>query len=271
MKLDASCTLSYLIDEPTTVVAMLRPKSGESQFIQEEKFTIAPQSQVVEYTDSFGNLCQRTVLQPGVVVLSVGVIAAVNDKIDTDLEAAYTPIEELPHDTLQFLIGSRYCQSEFIVINDLANEIAPISGSGYGRVLAIRDWIYQNVGYQYGVTNSTTTALDTIHQRQGVCRDFTHLAIALCRSLSIPARMVVGYALDLKYMDLHAWFEAFVGGRWYTFDAVQPQTTGGRIVIGYGRDAADVAFITQFGKATLQVMEVQVREIAEEASNGSKI
>ena len=264
MKLNAGCTLTYHIKHPTTIIAMLRPKSDETQFIQEEKFVITPHSPVIEYTDNFGNLCQRSVLQRGEVTLSANVIAKVSGSIDVDLNAEYIFVEQLPHEVLQFLIASRYCQSDLLEISTLALSVIPRRKSAYVQVAAIRDWLHQNISYQYNTTNSTTTALDVLHKRVGVCRDYSHLGIALCRSLSIPARMVVGYLHNLKNMDLHAWFEAFVGGRWFTFDAVQPQPDGGRIVIGYGRDAADVAFITQFGDGTLQTMEVWAEEISDE-------
>ena len=126
------------------------------------------------------------------------------------------------------------------------------------QVEAIRSWIHHNVRYQYGFSNAATTALDTAHSRVGVCRDFTHLAIALCRNLCIPTRMTVGYLDKLKDMDLHAWFEVFIGGEWYTFDAVQEKTEGYRIEIAHGRDAADVAMVTQYGNATLQSLHVEV-------------
>ncbi|WP_373514497.1 transglutaminase family protein, partial [Persicitalea sp.] len=119
--------------------------------------------------------------------------------------------------------------------------------------------VHQNVNYQYGVTNSTTTALDLVNNRTGVCRDFTHLVIALCRSLNIPARMTVGYIDKLEVMDLHAWVQAYLGDQWYTFDAVQQSTHGYRIEIGHGRDAADVAMVTQFGNMQLQNMNVETQ------------
>ena len=112
--------------------------------------------------------------------------------------------------------------------------------------------------YQYGVSSATTDALDTLGHGAGVCRDFAHVGIALCRSLRIPARIVVGYLYQLDPMDLHAWFEAFVGGRWYTFDATQPAPRGARIVMAYGRDAADVAFISDYAAQPLEVVEMRV-------------
>jgi transglutaminase-like putative cysteine protease len=167
-------------------------------------------------------------------------------------------IQDLPPDVLHFLLPSRYCQSD--QLTKLAQQIVGEAAPGYDQIEAIRAWIQQNIRYQYGVSSSSTTALETLEQRAGVCRDFVHLGMALCRSLDIPARMVVGYLYQLEPMDLHAWFEAFVGGRWYAFDATQAKPAGGRIAVAYGRDAADVAFATQFGPAQLTDMRVWVEQ-----------
>ncbi len=170
--------------------------------------------------------------------------------------APLTLAQDLPDGVIQFLLPSRYCQSD--QLGKLALEIAGTATPGYDQAEAIRAWIYANVEYAYGTSDASTAALDTAERRVGVCRDFAHLGMALCRALNIPARMVVGYLYRLDPMDLHAWFEAFVGGRWYTFDATQAAPRGGRIVIAYGRDAADVALTTQFGPATLEQMRVWV-------------
>ena len=126
---------------------------------------------------------------------------------------------------------------------------------------AIREWIRKNIEYRYGVSNGSTDAADTLLDKAGVCRDFSHIGITLCRALRIPARMVVGYLHLLDPMDLHAWFEAFIDGRWYTFDATQEEPRGGRIAIAYGRDAADVALITEFGPIKTKDMHVSVEQL----------
>ena len=141
-----------------------------------------------------------------------------------------------------------------------AVEITKDALPGYPQVEAIRSWIEREIRYEYGTSSAVTSAVDTIYSRTGVCRDFAHLGIALCRSLDIPARMVVGYLHGLDPMDQHAWFEAYVGGRWFTFDATQHEPRGNRVTIAYGRDAADVAFVTQFGPVELEEMFVFVRE-----------
>ncbi|MDQ3469810.1 MAG: transglutaminase family protein, partial [Actinomycetota bacterium] len=129
---------------------------------------------------------------------------------------------------------------------------------GYPQVEAIRSFIERNIVYQYGTSSMSTSAVETLEAGAGVCRDFAHLGIALCRSVDLPARMVVGYLHELQPMDQHAWFEAYVGGRWFTFDATQPTPRGNRVTVAYGRDAADVALVTQFGPMQLLTMAVFV-------------
>lgn len=238
---------------------MLRPRRQEGQSVIQEGFEITPPVPFSEYTDIYNNPCQRAILPVGQVTITTQIQAQVNVTKPIPMPVPeYVLIDDLPDDVMHYLLPSRYCQSDVPEIGKLAMEIAGNFKPGYDQVEEIRKWIHQHVKYQYGVSNSFTTALDTAQSRIGVCRDFTHLAIALCRNLSIPARMTVGYLDKLQEMDLHAWFEVYIGGGWYTFDAVQPQTEGYRIEIAHGRDAADVAMITQFGNATLQSLHVEV-------------
>ncbi len=257
MYLNAGCELTYEVTDPTPFVLMLKPRSGYGQWVSEERYTLSQKVPVIEYVDSYGNLCQRLVADAGRFIITASVGVETSPTIDVHLGAHFTPVQELPDNALQFLLPSRYCQSD--LLGNLAAQITAGVPSAYDQVEAIRNWIHTNVEYRYNTSNTLTTALDTATQRVGVCRDFTHLGIALCRSMTIPARMVVGYLHDLKPMDLHAWFEAFIAGRWYTFDATQAEPRGGRIIIAYGRDAADVALATQFGPATLTEMLVWVK------------
>jgi transglutaminase-like putative cysteine protease len=256
MHLSAGCRLTFDVSEPTPFVLMLRPRSGAGQWVREESYELSPLVPVVEYVDLYGNLCQRLVAPAGELMVSATAGVETAEVIDVAPGAPFTPVEQLPAEVLQYLLPSRYCQSD--LLSDLSREAAGDAAPGYDQVEGIRRWIHENVEYRYGVSDPSTSARETADQRCGVCRDFTHLGMALCRSLTIPARMVVGYLHGLEPMDLHAWFEAFVGGRWYTFDATQPSPKGGRIVIAYGRDAADVALATQFGPATLRSMAVWV-------------
>ena len=259
MLLEASCRFEMYAELPVTSILMLRPKSGTGQFIVKEEFYTTPYTGMVEYVDTYGNLCQRIIIPAGDFTLESKVIADCAADIDVNPEAGFTPIETLPDVVLQYLLPSRYCESD--KLNDLAHAITEGHAPGYGQAEAIRHWVHSTLIYQYGTTNSSTSAVDVSITKTGVCRDFAHLGISLCRNLDIPARMVVGYLHGLEPMDLHAWFEAYVGDRWYTFDATQPIPKGKRISMAYGRDAADVAFASHFGQVELKTMKVEVKEI----------
>lgn len=256
MRLKAGCDMTLEAPEDCPAVGMLRPRSGLQQWLASESYHFEPHLQATEYVDSYGNLCQRFVVPRGRMRLRVDAIVETDDSIAVDPGALPTPVEEMPDEVLQFLLQSRYCPSD--KMGDRAETIVAGASPGYGQVEAIRAWIRTNITYRYGVSDASTDALDTLQHRAGVCRDYAHVGIAMCRSLHIPARMVVGYLYQLDPMDLHAWFEAFVGGRWYTFDATQDQPRGGRIVVAYGRDAADVAFLSNYGELETVDMKVWV-------------
>lgn len=262
MKLRGKSVFRYQIHNPTTVIMLLRPRLQEGQSVVREEISIFPFVPFVEYNDDYGNDCLRAVLPIGDVTITTEIEVLVQF-IPTPLYPlpAYVPVEDLPVETLVYLLPSRYCQSDLFELQNLALWIVGNANLGYEQVEAIRNWIYWNIRYEYNTTNTSTTALDVSWNRVGVCRDFTHLGIALCRCLCIPARMVTGYMSKLSFMDIHAWFEAYIGGQWYIFDAVQPQTEGYRIVLGYGRDAADVAMVTQYGNAALQSLDVETQLI----------
>jgi transglutaminase-like putative cysteine protease len=258
VKLDVGCSMSLRALWPTPAVLMLRPRSGDGQWVIAERYQIEPEVPVHEFIDAHGNLCQRIVVPEGPMTVSTEATVDTTDTIDVDPTAPRVPIELVPDGALQFLLPSRYCQSDLLFPD--AVEITRGALPGYPQVEAIRSWIEREVRYEYGTSSPHTSAVDTMHSRAGVCRDFAHLGIALCRSFDIPARMVVGYLHDLQPMDQHAWFEAYVGDRWFTFDATQREPRGNRVAIAYGRDAADVAFVTQFGPVELEQMHVYVRE-----------
>ncbi len=260
MILDATCHISYTSNLPIPAIMMLRPRSGPAQWITREEYVFAPHAPVVEYTDPFGNLCQRVLIPPGDFDVRCSCRAHTTDQIDVDANAAFVPVNELPESALEFLLPSRYCQSD--LLNDLASAIAGRRPPGYQQVAAIEQWLRDEMRYVSGSSNASTSAIETADSKTGVCRDYAHLGITLARSLNIPARMVVGYLYQLEPMDLHAWFEAFVGGRWYTFDGTQKQPRGNRITIGYGRDAADVALTSNYGALTLNSMKVTVEKAA---------
>lgn len=237
---------------------MLRPRSGYAQWITREEYAFAPHAPVVEYTDKFGNLCQRLLIPKGQFDVWCSCRAHTADTIDIDPNAAFVSVHDLPESTLEFLLPSRYCQSD--LLNGLAGSIAGLQSPGYRQVASIGQWLRDEMEYVHGSSNASTSALETAKSKTGVCRDYAHLGIALTRSLNIPARMVVGYLYGLDPMDLHAWFEAFVGGRWYTFDGVQKEACGNRIMIGHGHDAADVALTSNYGALELTNMKVTVEK-----------
>jgi transglutaminase-like putative cysteine protease len=258
MRLQAGCELHLSTTAPTPLIAMLRPRSGEAQWIVSERYDFEPFVQAREYVDSFGNLCQRMTAPAGAFRIFTEVVLEVDGSIAVDPGGGLSPLEALPDYALQFLLPSRYCESD--KLTDLAHEVVKGKLPGYDQCEAIRAWIREHVEYRYGVSDGSTSAVDTLRDRGGVCRDFSHVGLSLCRALQIPARMVVGYLYQLDPMDLHAWFEAFVNGRWYVFDATQQEPRGGRIPIAYGRDAADVALITELGPLKTENMKVWVRE-----------
>lgn len=257
MRLFAGCDMSLQAEETCPTVAMLRPRSGLAQWLASESYQFDPPVRPTEYVDSYGNLCQRFEIQPGAMRIQWSAVVETDDVIAVQPNAPMTPVGELPDEALQFLLQSRYCPSDEMA--QQAQNIAGAYAPGYAQVEAIRAWVHENIRYQYGVSTPTTDALDTLNARAGVCRDFSHIGISFCRALRIPARMVVGYLYQLDPMDLHAWFEAFVGGRWYTFDGTQAEPRGGRIVVAYGRDAADVAFISNYGALTTTSLKAWVQ------------
>jgi transglutaminase-like putative cysteine protease len=259
MILDASCEISYRSNASIPAIMMLRPRSGYAQWITREEYAFEPHAPVVEYTDNFGNLCQRVLIPKGSFEVRCSCRAHTADVVDVEPGARFVPVQELPESALQFLLPSRYCQSD--LLNELASSIVGQAPAGYQQVAAIEQWLRNELRYISGASNAKTSAVETADSRTGVCRDYAHLGISLTRSLNIPARMIVGYLYRLEPMDLHAWFEAYVGGRWFTFDGTQQSPRGNRIAIGYGRDAADVALTSNYGALELTAMKVRV-EIA---------
>jgi len=258
--LSASCQIELSALNPVPVVLMLRPRSGPAQWVFREEYSITPRVPVVEYTDPFGNICQRAIIPAGATRLCANCTVETSENVDVDELAAFVLPQFVPDSALHFMLPSRYCPSD--ALGALAVGIVAGLPPGYPQVEAIRRWLHAHIEYRYGHSSPATTASDTARDRVGVCRDFAHLGIALCRALNVPARMVVGYSLQLKVPDIHAWFEAYVGGRWFAFDGTHPQTAGNRIVIAYGRDATDVAFVTQFGALAIHSLTVRVERVS---------
>jgi len=245
MWLRTSCDLNFDIAVPTPFVLMLRPRSGKNQWIALEEYKIVPSVPVIEFTDIYGNLCQRLIAPPGKFAIYTAAEVMTADHIDQAPGAPFVEVQNLPESVLVYLLPSRYCEADRF--SQMAMEITAGERLGYDQVAAITTWVRSTINFESDFSDTQVSAIEVNARKSGVCRDLAHLAIAMCRSLSIPARMVVGYLHELEPMDMHAWFEAYIGDRWYSFDATQSEMRGGYVAIGYGRDAADVAVYNQFG------------------------
>ena len=261
MWIHASCAIRFDVTLPTPMVLMLRPRSGPGQWVAREDYRLSPPVQVVEVADGFGNLCQRLVAPVGKFAVYTSAEVMIAEQSPAPDDAGFVEVPNLPHHVLGFLLPSRYCESDRF--SDMATEIVGNSQPGCGQVNAITQWVSESIRYSPGSSTYPVSAVEVNQRGEGVCRDLAQLGIALCRALCIPARLVVGYMQGLHPMDIHAWFEAFVGGNWYTFDPIMRNTSGARIAIAHGRDAADVAIYNQYGPLLLPD---DMRVIVEESS-----
>ncbi len=256
---------------PVPIVALLNVHPSRTADLREpDELRIKPEVKIDKYTDSFGNHCCRFLAPPGTLQLENSTLIEDSGQPDAqNFSAREVPVEELPPETLRFLLASRYCEVD--LLSNTAAELFGHISPGYGRVQAICGWVYQKVTFGYSFARSTKTALDVYTERLGVCRDFQHLAITFCRSLNIPARYVTGYLGDIGVvlapspMDFSAWFEVYLEDRWWTFDARHNQPRIGRVVMATGRDAADVAITTSFGATRL----TQFTVVSDEVKAGS--
>ena len=255
MWLRTSCEISFNVAAPTPFILMLRPRSSAHQWVARDTYLMTPRVAASEFTDAYGNLCQRLIAPPGAFSILTSADVMTADTIDVAPGAPFVEVQNLPDAVLTYLLPSRYCDAEFF--GQMANEIVSGQVPGYDQAACIVDWLRREVRFNSASVHDYMAASQVNQRREGVCRDLAHLGIALCRALCIPARMVVGYLHGLVPMDLHAWFEVFVGGRWYTFDPTQAAPRGGRVAIAYGHDAADVAIFSQFG-LTLATAEMRV-------------
>jgi transglutaminase-like putative cysteine protease len=240
-----TCNIDLRMESATPLVLMLRPRSSTQQWVSRESYTLTPHVPVMEYSDIYGNLCQRLVAPVGQFSIRTSAEVITSSEFDTAPGAGFVEIQNLPETVLTYLLPSRYCESDRF--GDLTQELIAGVQPGYDQVACINHWIQSSVSYVPGSSTFPISAAEASARGEGVCRDLAHLGIALCRSISIPARLVVGYLHGLQPMDMHAWFEAYVGGRWYTFDPTQDLNTGYRVAVAYGRDAADVSIFHQFG------------------------
>jgi transglutaminase-like putative cysteine protease len=219
-----------------------------------------PVLDVRQYLDSYGNICSRVLAPAGQLALSADFIIRDTGLIDVYApNAVQHPVHELPDEVVLYLLGSRYCEIDRL--NDLARSLFEATPAGWTRVQAICDYVHGHIAFDYQAARPDKTAWDAWTEARGVCRDYAHLAIALCRCMNIPARYCTGYMGDIGVpvigvMDFSAWIEVYLGGRWYTFDPRNNMPRMARVLIARGRDAVDVAIATTFGPARLEKFEV---------------
>jgi transglutaminase-like putative cysteine protease len=255
---------------PTPILAMLYTHpSREASIRGRAMLLVEPQVRINDYTDTFGNRCARLIAKAGRMRFrSDGLVEDSGEPDRQERNAEQQEIYELPDEALCFLLPSRYCEVDRML--DLAWQLFGNTPPGLARVQAVCDFVHQHIRFDYLQARSTRTAYEAYHERVGVCRDFTHLAIALCRCLNIPARYCTGYLGDIGVpvsedpMDFSAWFDAYLGGEWLTFDARNNTPRIGRILMARGRDAADVALLTAFGPSRLVQFTVRTEEVGEE-------
>ena len=262
MKLRVGYELAFDCCQPTPMMLMLNIHSSRlGDVLIPDVLRTNPFVPVWQYHDSFGNLCSRIVAPPGRIVLSTDALLNVPCEHETMPFADWQhPVEELPDDTLMFLLGSRYCETD-LLSNTAWQMFGHIQG-GRNKVQAICDYAHSHLTFDYGNARPTRTAWQAYQERSGVCRDFAHLAITLCRALNIPSRYCTGYISDVGLpptdapMDFCAWFEAYIGGSWQTFDPRNNAPRTGRVLMARGRDAADIAISNNFGPTTLAKFRV---------------
>lgn len=270
MRIRYGCELTIRVEMPTPTVCLVDLRSERRPDAREDiPFTTNPAYRVKTDQDAFGNIMRRFVAQPGQTTLKLAGTIEDSGALDArDPEALRLPVATLPADTLQYLSGSRYCETD--KLSQLAWDVFGAASADTQLVEDICTFVHENVEFDYGRARHTRTALETLQEGTGVCRDFAHLAITLCRSLNIPARYVNGYLGDIGVpfnpdpMDFNAWFEVYIGGRWTTFDARHNQRRIGRLPIAYGRDAADVPMLHTFGPHTLIGFSVTTHEVIDE-------
>ena len=267
MQIRVGFEMTYDCPQPTPMIFKVNVHfTRVSDLVGRDDLTFDPPVPVAAYRDSFGNWCARIVAPKGRTHISTN--ALVNDTGVPDVivpQAQQLPVPVLPEETLLFLAGSRYCETDRL--SETAWDLFGQAPTGWGRVQAICDYVHRHIAFGYEYARMTRTALEAFHEKTGVCRDYAHLAVAFCRCMNIPARYCTGYLGDIGMpppygpMYFAAWFEAFLDGLWYTFDARNNRPRIGWVLIARGRDATDVAISTTFGPNTLTNFRVWTDEV----------
>ncbi|WP_084514000.1 transglutaminase-like domain-containing protein [Salipiger mucosus] len=267
------CRISYRLIQPTPIIAMLNVHYSRFSDLERADYLVTwPSVPLESYRDAFGNWCTRMMAPAGVFTLSSDGIfrdSGLPDPIAPD--ARQHTVQDLPSETLVYVLGSRYCDTD--LLSDEAWRLFKSTEPGWARVQAICDYVHNSVSFDYMQASATRTASETLTGRHGVCRDFAHLAIAFCRCMNIPARYCTGYLSELGQPEPHApddfaaWMEVFLGGRWWVFDPRNNTRRTGRILVARGRDAADVPLTQIFGPGTLSDFDVWTHEVDGAAAN----
>jgi transglutaminase-like putative cysteine protease len=267
MKIRVGFEMIYDFPQPTPLIAVVGTHfSRASDILDRDDLTVSPTVPITNYRDGFGNCCSRLVAPAGRVRLAAD--GLVRDSGLPDLivsSASQQAVEDLPAEVIVYLLGSRYCETDRL--SDIAWRLFERTAPGWERVQAICNFVHDRIAFGYEHARSTKTAWDALEEGNGVCRDYAHLAIAFCRCMNIPARYCTGYLGDIGMPPPHAagdfagWFEAYIGGHWYTFDARNNVPRIGRVLIAQGRDAADVPITQTFGPNTLISFRVWTDEV----------
>ena len=273
MRIRVGCEFVWETTAPVPMLMLVKPRADADHIAVYESTWSDPPLAIHEYTDLFGNNCWRFLAPEGTSAVRYDAVVEIPETPDPVVpHAALHAVEDLPDDAIVFTLPSRYVESDKLL--DVAWELFGNTAPTWERIQAVCDWVHHNIQFVNGSSTPATTAFDVYQQRMGVCRDFALLSVALCRALNIHARYTFGYLPDIAIeppdvpMDFHTWFEAYVGGRWYTFDARHNTPRVGRVVIGRGRDAVDCALSTAYGNARLAKFTVWSDEITAERPGG---
>ena len=268
MRIRVGCEMTYEFPQFTPMIATLNVHSSRvSDLERPDHLLTTPTVPVWGYRDSFGNWCNRLIASPGRFTMRTETVVRDDGQWDqVDKSAQEVTVENLPSDTIVFLLGSRYCETDRL--SNMAWEMFGKAPPGWARVQAICDYVHDRIAFGYEHSSATRTALDAFTEQRGVCRDYAHLALTFCRCLNIPARYCTGYVSDIGLPpplgpgDFAAWIEVFLGGRWHVFDPRNNDPRIGRILVAYGRDAADVPLTLTFGPNVLLHFRVITEEVA---------
>ena len=269
MRLRIGYEIALDCPQPTHMLLMLRVHPSRANDLHSsDAIVTTPNVPLQSYIDSFGNLCSRVTAPAGLFTMTSDAIietSRVQDIVAPD--AQQVDIAQIPSEILVYMLGSRYCETD--KLSGLAWDLFGNTQPGWARVAAICDYVHNHIRFDYQQARPTKSAFDVHQERTGVCRDFAHLAVTFCRCMNIPVRYCTGYLgdvgvpVDVNPMDFSAWFEAYLDGRWYTFDARHNKPRIGRILMGRGRDAADVPLSNSFGMTALHTFKVWTDELAD--------